>query len=233
MSPGYVNFIYSIFKLTHYHRTGLLAHHARLMLPSLLYLERAENRQVFSLVACVMIRPFRGTHPQIHPTAYIEESAQIIGDVSVGEQSSVWFNAVIRGDVFYIRIGDRTNIQDGTVIHVSNGTHATILEDQVTVGHNVTLHGCYVERGSLIGIGAIVMDGVRVGAQSLVAAGSLLAPGTEIPPRSLVLGSPARVKRPLTDEEVTGLDLFWKNYVEYTRIYLEERLQKASAHRET
>jgi carbonic anhydrase/acetyltransferase-like protein (isoleucine patch superfamily) len=142
-----------------------------------------------------MIRPFRGKYPQIHPTAYIEESAQIIGDVHIGEQSSVWFNAVIRGDVFHIRIGERTNIQDGTVIHVSNGTHATILEDEVTVGHNVTLHGCYVERGSLIGIGAIVMDGVRVGAQSLVAAGSLLAPGTQIPPRSLVLGSPARVKR--------------------------------------
>src|SRR5205085_3220944 len=144
-----------------------------------------------------MIRPFRSKHPQIHPTAYIEESAQVIGDVIIGEQSSVWFNSTGRGDVFYIRIGSRTNVQDGTVIHVSNGTHETILEDEVTVGHNVTLHGCYVERGSLIGIGSIVMDGVRVGAQSLVAAGSLLSPGTQIPPRSLVMGIPARVKRPL------------------------------------
>src|SRR5579885_3117819 len=90
-----------------------------------------------------MIRPFRGKHPQIHPTAFVEESAQIIGDVVIGAHSSVWFGAVIRGDVFHIRIGERTNIQDGTVIHVSNGTQATILEDEVTVGHNVTMHGCY------------------------------------------------------------------------------------------
>jgi gamma-carbonic anhydrase len=169
-----------------------------------------------------MMRPFRGTHPQIHPTAYIEESAQIIGDVQIGEHSSVWFNAVVRGDVHFIRIGSRTNIQDGTVIHVSNGTHETILEDEVTVGHNVTLHGCYIERGCLIGIGAIVMDGVRVGAQSLIAAGSLLSPGTQIPPRSLVMGAPARVKRSLTDEEVAGLEVFWQNYVRYIEMYREE-----------
>src|SRR5687767_13380202 len=170
-----------------------------------------------------MIRPFRGVSPRIHPTAFIEESAQVVGDVHVGAHSSVWFNAVVRGDVFYIRIGERTNVQDGTVIHVSNGTHATILEDEVTVGHNVTLHGCHIERGSLVGIGSIVMDGVRVGAQSLVAAGSLLTPGTQVPPRSLVMGAPARVKRPLTEEEVSSLDIFWKNYIEYTRVYLEER----------
>jgi carbonic anhydrase/acetyltransferase-like protein (isoleucine patch superfamily) len=169
-----------------------------------------------------MIRPFRGKHPQVSPTAFIEESAQIIGDVQIGEQSSVWFNAVVRGDVFYVRIGDRTNIQDGTVIHVSTDTHATILEDEVTVGHNVTLHGCHVERGSLVGIGSIVMDGVRIGAQSLVAAGSLLAPGTRVPPRSLVMGVPARVKRLLTVAEVKGLDRFWQNYVELARIYKEE-----------
>ena len=168
-----------------------------------------------------MIRPFRGKHPQIHPTAFIEMSAQIIGDVEIGEESSVWFNAVVRGDVFDIRIGRRTNIQDGTVIHVSNGTHATILEDEVTVGHNATLHGCHIERGCLVGIGAIVMDGVRVGSQSLVAAGSLLSPGTQIPPRSLVIGAPARVKRPLTDEEVEGLNVFWMNYVEYIKMYRE------------
>ena len=172
-----------------------------------------------------MIRAYRGVRPQIHPMAFIEESAQIIGDVHVGEQSSVWFNAVVRGDVFHIRIGARTNIQDGTVVHVSNGTHATILEDEVTVGHNATLHGCHVERGSLIGIGAIVMDGVRVGAQSLVAAGSLLSPGTQVPPRSLVMGQPARVKRALTDEEVAGLEVYWKNYIEYTRVYRGESLE--------
>ena len=169
-----------------------------------------------------MIRPFRGTVPQIHPSAFIEESAQIIGDVHIGANSSVWFNTVLRGDVFYIRIGDRSNVQDGTVIHVSHGEHATILEDEVTVGHNVTLHGCYVERGSLIGIGSIVMDGVRVGEKSLVAAGSLVTPGTQIPPRSMVMGSPAKVRRPLTDQEVIDLDQYWQNYVEYTKIYRGE-----------
>ncbi len=166
-----------------------------------------------------MIRPFQDKHPQIAATAYVEESAQVIGDVVIGEESSVWFNVVVRGDVHYIRIGARTNVQDGTVIHVSNGTHATILEDEVTIGHNVTLHGCHVERGCLVGMGAIVMDGVRVGAQSLVAAGALLSPGTIIPPRSLVMGVPAKVKRPLTGEEVAGLDQFWKNYLEYTKQY--------------
>jgi carbonic anhydrase/acetyltransferase-like protein (isoleucine patch superfamily) len=169
-----------------------------------------------------MIRPFKGKHPQVHPTAFVEESAQVIGDVVIGAESSVWFNAVVRGDVFHVRIGARTNVQDGTVIHVSSGTHATILEDEVTVGHNVTLHGCYVERGSLVGIGAIVMDGARVGAESLVAAGSLVSPGTVIPPRSLVMGVPAKVKRPLTDEEAAGLAHFWKNYVEYTKEYKNE-----------
>lgn len=166
-----------------------------------------------------MIRPFKGKHPQIHPTAFVEESAQVIGDVVIGAESSVWFNAVVRGDVFHIRIGERTNVQDGTVIHVSNGTHATILEDEVTVGHNVTLHGCYVERGSLVGIGAVVMDGARIGRESLVAAGSLVSPGTQIPPRSLVMGVPAKVKRPLTDEEARGLARFWQNYIEYTKEY--------------
>ena len=169
-----------------------------------------------------MIRPFRGKHPQVHPTAFVEESAQVIGDVVIGAESSVWFNAVVRGDVFHVRIGERTNVQDGTVIHVSNGTHATVLEDEVTVGHNVTLHGCHVERGSLVGIGAVVMDGARIGHTSLVAAGSLVSPGTQIPPRSLVMGVPAKVKRPLTDEEADGLAQFWKNYVGYTKEYKEE-----------
>ncbi|HEV3467681.1 MAG TPA: gamma carbonic anhydrase family protein [Pyrinomonadaceae bacterium] len=169
-----------------------------------------------------MIRPFRGKHPQVHPSAFVEDTAQVIGDVVIGPQSSVWFGAVVRGDVFHVRVGARTNIQDGTVVHVTNGTHATVLEDEVTVGHNVTLHGCHVERGCLVGIGSIVMDGARVGERSLVAAGSLVAPGTIIPPRSLVMGVPARVKRTLSGEEAAQLDLFWQNYVEYTRAYREE-----------
>ena len=169
-----------------------------------------------------MIKPFQGKQPQIHETAYIAETAVVIGDVVVGAESSVWFGAVVRGDVFHIRIGDRTNIQDGTVVHVTNGTHATVLEDEVTVGHNVTLHGCHIERGCLVGMGSIVMDNVRIGAHSIVAAGALVSPGTVVPPRSLVLGVPARVKRQLTDEEVAGLAQFWKNYVEYTKQYKSE-----------
>ena len=169
-----------------------------------------------------MIRPFRGVHPQIHPTAFIADSAQVIGDVQVGEQASIWFGTVARGDMFYIRIGDRTNVQDNCVLHTRSGEFPTILEDEVTVGHSVTLHGCYVEHGSLIGIGSILLDEVRIGALSLVAAGSLVSPGTIIPPRSLVMGMPARVKRPLTDEEVAGLARYWQNYVEYSAHYLAE-----------
>ena len=171
-----------------------------------------------------MIKPFQGKHPQIHETAYVAETAVIIGDVVIGEESSVWFGAVVRGDVFHIRIGARTNIQDGTVIHVANGTHATVLEDEVTVGHNVTLHGCYVERGSLVGMGSIVMDGARIGAESIVAAGALVSPGTIVPPRSLVLGVPAKVKRQLTGEEVAGLAQFWKNYVGYVKQYKNDEV---------
>jgi gamma-carbonic anhydrase len=170
-----------------------------------------------------MIRSFRGISPQIHGTAFIADSAQVIGDVHVGEQASIWFGTVVRGDMFHIRIGERTNVQDNCVLHTRTGEKPTILEDEVTVGHSVTLHGCYVEHGSLIGIGSIVLDDARVGAQSLVAAGSLISPGTIIPPRSLVMGMPARVKRPLTDEEVASLATYWQNYVEYSAYYLAER----------
>ena len=169
-----------------------------------------------------MIQPFRGVQPQIHATAFIADSAQIIGDVHIGDQASVWFGTVARGDMFYIRIGDRTNVQDNCVLHTRTGEKPTILEEEVTIGHGVTLHGCYIERKSLIGIGSIVLDDVRVGAQSLVAAGTLISPGTIIPPRSLVMGMPARVKRSLTDEEIVGLDRYWQNYVEYAAMYLRE-----------
>ncbi|MDQ3220764.1 MAG: gamma carbonic anhydrase family protein, partial [Acidobacteriota bacterium] len=128
-----------------------------------------------------MIKPFQNNHPKIHETAFIADNAVIIGDVEIGEHSSVWFGSIIRGDVNYIRIGSRTNIQDLSVIHVSSKTHPTVLEDEVTVGHHVALHGCYIETGSLIGIGSIVLDGVRIGKNSLVAAGSLITPNTEIP----------------------------------------------------
>jgi len=166
-----------------------------------------------------MLLPFNGKLPSVDPSAFIADNAIVIGDVEIGEGASVWFGSLIRGDVNYIRIGDRTNLQDGTIIHVSSKTHPTVLENDITVGHRVTLHGCYVETGSLIGIGAILLDGVRIGRNSLVAAGSLLTPGTIIPPRSMVMGSPAKVKRPLTDDEVAGIEKNVAGYVELAAAY--------------
>lgn len=166
-----------------------------------------------------MIKDFNGITPKIHETAFVTDDAIVIGDVVIGEDSSVWFGSIVRGDVNYIRIGARTNIQDATVIHVSSKTHPTILGDEITVGHRVTLHGCTVGNGCLIGIGAILMDGVEVGEQSLVGAGTLLTPGTIIPPRSLVIGSPGRVKRELTEDELAFLDRSWRNYTELKKNY--------------
>lgn len=170
-----------------------------------------------------MIKSFNGNQPKIHGSAFITDDAIVIGDVEIGEEASVWFGSIVRGDVNYIRIGDRTNIQDACVIHVSSRDHPTILEDKITVGHRVTLHGCYVESGCLIGIGSILLDGSRIGRNSLVAAGSLVTPGTVIPPESLVLGAPAKVKRQLTADELAYLDRSWQNYVELSRRYVAER----------
>jgi Carbonic anhydrases/acetyltransferases, isoleucine patch superfamily len=166
-----------------------------------------------------MIRPFQNIEPKIHESAFIAENAVVIGDVEIGAEASIWYNCVLRGDVNFIRIGERANIQDGTIIHVSREDHPTVVETEVTVGHSVTLHGCRIERGSLIGIGATVLDGAIVGANSLVAAGSLVTPNTVIPPRSFVLGAPARVKRELSDEEVENLQKFWRNYVSLIKLY--------------
>ncbi len=166
-----------------------------------------------------MISPFNNISPKIADSVFVADGAVIIGDVEIGEDASIWFGSIIRGDVNFIRIGARTNIQDGTIIHVSSKTHSTVLEENITVGHRVTLHGCHVESGCLIGIGAILMDGVRVGANSLVAAGSLLTPGTQIPPNSLVMGSPAKVKRELSTDELAYLDKSWRNYIELKKHY--------------
>lgn len=162
------------------------------------------------------IRSFKGVEPKIAESAFIAETAAVIGDVVIGEESSVWYAGVIRGDVNCVRIGDRTNIQDGAVIHVSRTGFdgPTIIGDEVTIGHAAVIHGCTIERGALIGMNATVLDGAVVGEFSLVAAGSVVTPGTVIPPRSMVMGAPAKVKRPLTDEEVAGLAEFWKSYVE-------------------
>jgi carbonic anhydrase/acetyltransferase-like protein (isoleucine patch superfamily) len=170
-----------------------------------------------------MIRSFQGKFPKIDESVFVAENAVIIGDVEVEKDASIWYNCVLRGDVNFIRIGEKTNIQDGTIIHVSRKKdYSTIIEHEVTVGHSATIHGCYIETGSLIGIGAIILDGVRVGKNSLIAAGSLVTPNTNIPERSLVMGSPAKVKREMTDEEVKDLERFWRGYVEMNGIYREE-----------
>ena len=166
-----------------------------------------------------MIKPFKSIEPKIHETAFVSDDAIVIGDVEIGEDASVWFGSVLRGDVSYIRIGARTNIQDMTMIHVSSNFGPTIVEEEVTIGHRVTLHGCHVERRCLIGMGAIVMDEARIGEQSIIGAGALVSPGTVIPPRVLAIGSLARVKRDLTADEIAYLDKSWRNYVELKKHY--------------
>lgn len=167
-----------------------------------------------------MIRVFKSRRPIVAPSAYIDESAQVIGDVEIGEESSVWMNVVIRGDVNHIRIGDRTNIQDGTVVHVMRDpSHATLIGADVTVGHGAILHGCTVSDRCLIGMGAILLNGATVGEDCIVAAGTLLPEGTVVPARSLVMGSPGRVRRPLTDEELDFIRQSAANYVAYRLDY--------------
>src|SRR5215203_4697390 len=152
-----------------------------------------------------MIRAFKDKTPQFDDTVFIEDSAQVIGDVVIGSHSSIWFNTTVRGDVHYIHIGSFSNVQDNSVIHVTNGRFPTVLEDYVTVGHSVTLHGCHIKSNCLIGIGSIVMDGVEVGEYSLIAAGALVSPGTKVAPRSLMMGIPAKRVREVTDEEVARI----------------------------
>lgn len=147
----------------------------------------------------------------------MDESAQVIGDVEIGADSSVWLNAVLRGDVNRIRVGDRTNIQDASVLHGMRGTHATLIGDEVTVGHGAILHGCTVEDRCLVGMGAIVLNGAVVGAGSIVAAGTLVAEGSVIPPGSLVMGSPGRVRRATTAEESASIRGYADRYVAYQR----------------
>lgn len=162
---------------------------------------------------------YRGILPQIADDAFVAPTATVLGDVHIGAESGVWFGVVLRGDVNRIRIGRRTNLQDGTIVHVTSGTHPTLIGDGVTVGHGVNLHGCTIADGCLIGIGAIILDGALIGESSMVAAGSLVVPGTVVPPRSLVVGSPAKVKRELTEAEIRQLRTLADRYVDYRLDY--------------
>lgn len=167
-----------------------------------------------------MLRAYRGHWPTVAASAYVDPSAQVIGDVVVGEESSLWMNVVVRGDVNHVRIGRRANVQDGTVVHVMRGTHPTLIGDEVTIGHGALVHGCTLGDRVLVGMGAIVLNGAFVGEDSIVAAGTLVPEGMQVPPRSLVMGSPARVRRTLTDEEIASILRYADNYVGYRLDYM-------------
>ena len=168
-----------------------------------------------------MILPYKNKSPKIASSALILPGADVIGDVEIGDDASIWFGTVVRGDVNFIRIGDETNIQDWCVVHVTVDRHPTVIGDRVTVGHGAILHGCTVEDTCLIGIGAIVLDGAVIGRQSFVAAGTLVTPRTAIPPRSLVMGRPGVVKRALSPSEIDDLAESAKRYVKYAAGYRE------------
>ena len=167
-----------------------------------------------------MLRPFRGRMPVVHASVYVDPSAQVIGAVDIGAESSVWMNAVVRGDVNYIRIGARSNVQDGTIIHVMHDTHPTIIGDDVTLGHGAIAHGCTIQNRVLIGMGAVLLNGAEIGEDSIVAAGSLVTEGARVPPRSLVMGSPAKVKRALDAGQIASILEYASNYVRYRLNYM-------------
>jgi carbonic anhydrase/acetyltransferase-like protein (isoleucine patch superfamily) len=168
-----------------------------------------------------MIRAFRGLWPKIASSCFIDPSAQVIGRVEIGERSSVWPLVTIRGDVHDIRIGEESNIQDNSVLHVEGPDFPLLIGNRVTVGHMACLHGCTVEDDALIGIGAIVLNGARIGQGAVIAAGSLVPEGKEIPPGVLAMGSPAKVIRPVTPEEAERFRRNCQHYVEGAALYRE------------
>jgi carbonic anhydrase/acetyltransferase-like protein (isoleucine patch superfamily) len=169
-----------------------------------------------------MLRPFKNTRPKIDASAYVDQSAQVIGDVEIGAESSVWMNVVIRGDVNRIRIGKRSNIQDLTMVHVMRDTHATTIGDEVTIGHSAVIHGCTIEDRVLVGMQAMLLNGVHVEHDSIIAAGTLLTEGTRIPAGSLVMGRPGKVKRALTEGELAEIRRLSQAYVDYRLAYFVE-----------
>ena len=169
-----------------------------------------------------MIRSYQGKSPVIPQSCYVDVSAQIIGDVTLGEHSSIWMNAVIRGDVHSIRIGANSNVQDCSVLHGMRYRYPVIVGDWVTIGHNATVHGCIVEDACLIGMGVVILNNARIGEGSIIAAGAVIPENTIVPPRTLWAGVPAKQRRELTDADRKTILMYAKNYLDYTRIYLEE-----------
>lgn len=168
----------------------------------------------------MLLRDYDGKRPRLGARIFLAENATLIGDVVLGDDCSIWYGTVLRGDVHAIRVGARTNIQDNCVVHVTNDRWPVHIAEEVTIGHGVIAHGCTIERGALIGMGSRVLDGAVVGEQALVGAGALVPEGMHVPPRTLVVGVPARVKRDLTADEVAKLEQSWKNYIEYKERYL-------------
>lgn len=169
-----------------------------------------------------MIRKYQGFNPVIPESCYVDISAQVIGDVVLGEQASIWMNAVVRGDVNSIRIGARSNVQDCAVLHGMRYVYPVILGEMVTVGHNATVHGCVVEDACLIGMGAVILNNARIGEGSIIAAGAVIPEHTVIPPRSLVTGIPGKIRRQLGDEDRESILKYARNYMDYVEIYLKE-----------
>jgi carbonic anhydrase/acetyltransferase-like protein (isoleucine patch superfamily) len=169
-----------------------------------------------------VIRSYQGRLPQIPSSCYVDVSAQVIGDVTLGEHSSVWMNAVLRGDVNSIRVGSNSNVQDCAVLHGQRNLYPVTVGDWVTVGHNATVHGCVVEDGVLVGIGVRILNNCRIGEGALLAAGSVLPESTIVPPRTLWAGVPAKLRRALTDADRALILQYAQNYLDYTGIYLEE-----------
>jgi gamma-carbonic anhydrase len=169
----------------------------------------------------MIVRPFAGKQPRLGARVFVADNAALIGDVEIGDDVSIWYGVVLRGDVNHIRIGARTNIQDNSVLHVDHGTAPAIIGDEVTVGHSATVHGCTIGRGSLIGIGSTVLSHAVIGDFALIGAGALVPEGMNVPPRTLVLGVPGRVKRDLTAEELQRLEQSWEHYVDLKNEYLK------------
>ena len=169
-----------------------------------------------------MILPYRGIYPSVHRTAFVAPGADIIGRVRLAKQASIWFGCVLRGDVNRIEIGEATNIQDGSILHVDTD-HPCVIADHVHVGHHVNLHGCRVERGAMIGIGAIVLSGSHIGAGAIIGAGSVVLEGTKIPPRVLAVGAPARVIRPVRPRDLQYVQRWVATYVQLAKVYRRGR----------
>ena len=169
-----------------------------------------------------MIRSYQGHTPQVDDTCYIDLSAQLIGEVTLGAHSSVWMNAVLRGDVNFIRVGANSNVQDCSVLHGQRNQYPVIVGDWVTIGHNATVHGCVVEDECLIGIGARVLNNCRIGTGSIIAAGAVVPEHTVVPPRTLWAGVPAKLRRELSDKDRALILEYAQNYLDYTEIYLKE-----------